>query len=84
MVEGLRSAQAVIPGSWDQVPHQASCGERASPSAYVSASLSVFFMNKYIKSLKERERKRDHEYSLASFTGIPSPTPSYVAFDNGS
>ena len=29
------------PGSWDQVPTQAPCEDPASPSAYVSASLSV-------------------------------------------
>ena len=34
------------PGIWDLVPHQAPCGEPASPSAYVSASLSVSLMNK--------------------------------------
>ena len=41
VVEHLPLAQVVIPGSWDQVSHQASLGELASPSAYVSASLSV-------------------------------------------
>ena len=39
-VECLPSAQDVILESWDQVPHQAPCEEPASPSAYVSASLS--------------------------------------------
>ena len=38
------------PGSWDLVPHQALCREPASPSACVSPSLCVSFMNKYIKS----------------------------------
>ena len=33
--------------SWDQVPHWAPCMEPASPSAYVSTSLSL--SNKYIK-----------------------------------
>ena len=37
-VEPLPSAQGVIPGSWDQVPHPAPCIESASPSACVSAS----------------------------------------------
>ena len=34
-VEHLPSAQGVTPGSWDRVPHQP-----ASPSAYMSASVS--------------------------------------------
>ena len=37
-VERLPLAQAVI---WDQVPHWAPCGEPVSPSACVSASLSL-------------------------------------------
>ena len=45
-VEHLPSAQGVILGSWDQVPHQTPCMEPASPSAYVSASLCVSLMNK--------------------------------------
>ena len=48
MVESLRPAQGVILESRDRVPHQASCVEPASPSAGVSASLSL--MNKQIKS----------------------------------
>ena len=40
-VECLPLAQGVILGSWDRVPHRASCMEPASPSAYVSASLSL-------------------------------------------
>ena len=39
-------AQVVIPGSWDQVLHQAPHREPASPSACVSASLCVSLMNK--------------------------------------
>ena len=46
VVERLPLTQVVIPGSWDRVLHQAPCGEPAFPSAYVSASLSVSFMNK--------------------------------------
>ena len=46
-VERLPSAQDVIPGSWDRVPHRAPHMEPASPSAYVSASLSVSFINRY-------------------------------------
>ena len=34
-------AQVVILGSWDWVPHRAPCGEPASLSAYVSASLCL-------------------------------------------
>ena len=45
VVERLPLAQVVIPGSWDQVP-SGSLWEPASPSAYVSASLSVSLMNK--------------------------------------
>ena len=36
----------VIPGPWDGVLHWAPCGEPASPSASVSAPLSVSLMNK--------------------------------------
>ena len=42
----------LIWGSWDQVPYQAPLQEPASPSACVSASLSVPLMNKLIKYLK--------------------------------
>ena len=43
-VEHLPLAQGLFPGSWDQVLHRAPCREPASPSAYVSAFLSL--MNK--------------------------------------
>ena len=46
VVESLPLAQVVIPGSWDLVLHRAPCGEPASPSACVSASLCVSLMNK--------------------------------------
>ena len=46
MVGRLPSAQGVILGSWDQVPHWAPLKESSAPSAYVSASLSVSLMNK--------------------------------------
>ena len=39
LVERLPLAQVVILGSWDRVPHRAPCGEPASLSAYVSASV---------------------------------------------
>ena len=40
VVEHLPLAQVVILGSQDGVPHQDPLGELASPSAYVSASIS--------------------------------------------
>ena len=42
----LRSAQDMILGSWDQVPHQAPCMDPASPSACVCASLYLSWINK--------------------------------------
>ena len=42
----LPLAQGVILGFQDRVPPQAPCEESGSPSAYVSASLSVSLMNK--------------------------------------
>ena len=45
VVEHLPLAQGMILASWDQVPHWAPCEEPASPSACVSASLSVSLMN---------------------------------------
>ena len=41
VIERLPSAQVVILGSWDRVPHRAPCMEPALPSACVSASLSL-------------------------------------------
>ena len=41
VVEGLPSAQGVVPGSWDRVLHRAPCREPASPSACVSASVCL-------------------------------------------
>ena len=41
MVEHLPSTQVMILGSWDQVSYWAPHREPGSPSAYVSASLSV-------------------------------------------
>ena len=51
-VEHLPLAQVVIPGSRDGVPHLVPCMEPVSPSAYVSASLSVSPMNKIKSFLK--------------------------------
>ena len=42
VVKHLPLAQGVILGSWDRVLHQAPSGEPASPSACVSASLSLY------------------------------------------
>ena len=41
-VERLPLAQGVTPGSWNGAPHWAPCMEPPSPSACVSASLSVY------------------------------------------
>ena len=41
-VKYLSWAQGMILGSRERVPHRAPCMEPASPSACVSASLSVF------------------------------------------
>ena len=46
MVEHLPLAQGMILGSRDQVQHRAPLRESVSPSACVSASLSVSLMNK--------------------------------------
>ena len=46
VVECLPLAQGVVLGFCDQVLRWASRGEPASPSACVSASLSVFLMHK--------------------------------------
>ena len=45
-VEHLPLAQVMILGSQDQVPRRAACMGPASPSACVSATLSVSFVNK--------------------------------------
>ena len=42
VVEHLPWAQGMIPGFWDQVPHQALLRKPASLSAYVSASVSLY------------------------------------------
>ena len=46
VVEHLPSAQGVTPGSWDRVLRQAPRRDPASPSACVSAPLSVSLRNK--------------------------------------
>ena len=62
VVEHLPLAQGVNPGSWDGVLHWAPHRELASPSACVSASLSVFLMNKYI--FKKKKKKGSARLSL--------------------
>ena len=46
VVERLPAVQGVILETWDRVPRRAPCMEPASPSACISASLSVPLMNK--------------------------------------
>ena len=46
VVEHLPLSQGMIPEFQDQIPHLAACLEPASPSAYVSAYLSLCLMNK--------------------------------------
>ena len=50
VVEHLPLVQVVTPAYWDGVPHQAPPREPPSPSAYVSASVSIslflYLMNK--------------------------------------
>ena len=55
VVERLPSAQVVIPGSWDRVSHWAFRRKPASPSAYVSASLSLClsWINKNLNKKKK-------------------------------
>ena len=59
-------AQVLIPVSWDWVLHQAPHGQPASPSAYVSASLSVSLMNKYTKSFKKKDLERNEVMTHAT------------------
>ena len=65
-VEHLPSAQGMIPGSRDRVPHRAPCMEPASPSACVSASLSGSLMNKYIKSSQKNPKEFHGKVSLGT------------------
>ena len=54
VVERLPLAQVMILGSRDRVPCRAPRMEPASPSACVSASLSVFLMNKLKKTFLKK------------------------------
>ena len=57
-VERLPSAQGMILGSRNRVPHRAPCMEPASPSACVSASLSLSHCVPIInKKLKKKFKK---------------------------
>ena len=51
MVECLLLAQSMIPGFWNQVPHQAPCGELLPLP--MSLLLFLSLMNKYINNLKK-------------------------------
>ena len=66
-VERLPSAQGMIPGSQDRVPHWAPHREPASPSTYVSASLSVSLMDKENLFLKKRKTSHVFLRGLNSF-----------------
>ena len=54
------------PGDPGSSPASALSMEPASPSACVSASLSVSIMNKSIKSFKKRERERSNYFPKSS------------------
>ena len=56
MVEPLPLAQVRIPGSQDQVLHQAPCKELASPSACVSLPLSL-----YLSRIKKKKILRKNQ-----------------------
>ena len=68
-VEHLPSAQVVTPRSRDRVLHRAPCREPASPSAWVSTSLSVSLMNKFFflngHRLKPRPSFQGSQFSLS-------------------
>ena len=61
VVEHLPSAQVVIPGSWDGVPHRAPRVEPASPSACVCLPLSVSHKqtNKQTNKIFKKKATRD-------------------------
>ena len=75
MIECLPSTQVAIPGSWGWVPYPAACRESASPSAYVSASLSLClsWINKLIKYLKKISARFTPENGVELLlpTGVP-------------
>ena len=55
VTEHLSSAQVMIPGSWNWIPHQAPCREPASPSACVSTFLGLSWINKILKQSKNQK-----------------------------
>ena len=61
VVERLPLAQGVIPGFWDRVLPLAPCREPAFPSACVSASLCLSWINKI---LKKKFLLTDEKYSV--------------------
>ena len=68
LVKPLPSAQVMIPGSWDQVPHRAPCSAgslllslplpASLPACVYSLSLSL--SGKQIKILKTKKQKNKH------------------------
>ena len=54
----LLSAQAVVLETRDRVPHQAPRMEPVSPSACVSASLSVCVSHQSINKISKKEKKK--------------------------
>ena len=57
VVERLPWAQGMTPGSWDRVPRRAPCTEPApfSLCLCLCLSLSLSLMNKYVKSLTNKQ-----------------------------
>ena len=67
-MECLPLAQIVIPGFWDQAPHQAPCKEPASPSSYVPRTILRF--NRSLEGLIELTKSYyTHRYSLLQLKG---------------
>ena len=64
-VECLPFAQVVIPESLDQSSHWAFHRESASPSAYVSASLCLSWINKIFK---KRKKENCTQYMVTSMS----------------
>ena len=52
-------AQVRILGFWDPVLHQVPCRKPTSPSAYVSASLCLSWINRILKKKKEQKLNRN-------------------------
>ena len=71
-VERLPLAQGLILEFWDRVPYQAPCMEPASPSAYVSASLCLSWINKNLK----KKMLAEPDTSEPKIHPIPKPGSS--------